>query len=125
MEKFTEIESHPLTDMTNQRHSLPRCDFEDRKTKQNNDYANGFFPEGHMPSEFNIESAPPVDGFRFIKNTGDCDDHGYFLPKQKVVAMKSVSNAGVEFVDVSQSELCAALVYLSQQQNARLKNLSL
>ena len=66
------------------------------------------------------EPARVLPGYRFISDTGGCEDHGFFLPKQKVLAMKSVSNDGIEYVDVEISELCGILENLAEEHNERL-----
>ena len=66
-------------------------------------------------------TAPPLlAGFSHIIDDGDCNRHGFFLPKQTAVGLKSVCNSGVGMVDVPVSDLRSALVTLSANQKRRL-----
>ena len=63
---------------------------------------------------------PKFDGFRHIVDDGDCQDHGYFLPKQQAGTFRSVCNCGVELVDVPHKDLLGILDNLSTEQQATL-----
>lgn len=63
---------------------------------------------------------PKFDGFRHIVDDGDCQDHGYFLPKQNAGKFRSVCNCGVEVVDVSDKDLLDRLNSTSADQQALL-----
>jgi len=71
-----------------------------------------------------IAKAPnTVAGFSHIIDDGDSNGHGYFLPKQAAVGLKSVFNSGVGMVDVPVSVLRTALAALSANQKQRLADI--
>jgi hypothetical protein len=59
-------------------------------------------------------------GYKHIIDDGDCDDHGYFIPKQPCVG-KCPSEGGVEFVDVPNEELLKILEASSEHQRQQLQ----
>ena len=61
-----------------------------------------------------------VAGFSHILNDGDCNGHGYFLPKQAAGSLKSICNSGIGLVDVPVKDLLGALSTLSANQKRRL-----
>ena len=63
---------------------------------------------------------PRFNGFRHIIDDGDCQDHGYFLPKQHAKTFRSVVNCGVEFVEVPDQDLLAMLDGASAAQKSLL-----
>lgn len=68
-----------------------------------------------MNSKEEYDTKPNIAGFEFIKDTGRCSDHGYFLPKQNAAAMPCISNAGVDVADVSVGDLCKVLEVLENR----------
>ena len=64
---------------------------------------------------------PKFNGFRHIIDDGDCQDHGYFLPKQQhAKTFRSVCNCGVEVAEVSNDDLLGILDAVSSAQRAIL-----
>jgi hypothetical protein len=67
---------------------------------------------------------PRYNGFRHIIDDGDCQDHGYHLPKLRAKSLKIVCNCGVEYAEMSDKDLLAVLDGASTAQQkilARLK----
>ena len=67
---------------------------------------------------------PRLAGFRHIIDDGDCQDHGYFLPKQNAGKFRSVCNCGVEVVDVSDKDLLDRLNSTSADQQVLLTSVN-
>jgi hypothetical protein len=63
---------------------------------------------------------PKLAGFLHIVDDGDCQDHGYFLPKQQAGTFRSVCNCGVKYVDVASKDLLGVLGVVSAAQQSLL-----
>lgn len=61
-----------------------------------------------------------MKGFNHIIDDGVCPDHGYLIPKDAAVALKVVSNSGIDVVDVPPADLVKALMELGIRQKKRL-----
>ena len=61
-----------------------------------------------------------LSGYRHIVDDGDCQDHGFFLPKQQAGTFRSVCNCGVKVVNVTNQDLLDVLGGVSATQQAML-----
>jgi len=61
--------------------------------------------------------------FNHIIDDGDCQDHGYVLPKHNAKNFKSVCNCGIAIVSVSAEQLHKVLVDLSNHQQRLLASI--
>jgi hypothetical protein len=63
------------------------------------------------------------DGYSHIIDDGDCNDHGYILPKQTAGNLKRVVNCGVVGVEVPPQDLRDILLKLSARQQDLLASI--